>query len=130
METETPTLNGGPDLGRPVKRVLAVEDHPLLRQGVEECLRDEPDLAIAAYAATAGGAQAILREQEFDCVLLDLAVPGAQGVSLVQAIRAAHPDLPILVFSMHDELLYAVRAVQAGATGYVTKLDPPEALLE
>lgn len=112
------------------KRVFVVEDHPLFRAGLMAYLETEPDLSVAGQAATAEEALAGLRETEYDAVVLDLSLPGANGLELLTRIRSTHPQVPILVISMHDETRFALKVLQLGAQGYVTKREAPATLLE
>jgi DNA-binding NarL/FixJ family response regulator len=112
------------------KRLFLVEDHPLFRAGLMAYLQTEPDLVVTGQAATADEALAGLRGSDCDCVVLDVSLPGSNGLELLKRIRAEYPDLTILVISMHDESQYALKALQAGAQGYVTKRETPATLLE
>jgi DNA-binding NarL/FixJ family response regulator len=112
------------------KRLFLIEDHPLFRAGLMAYLETEPDLIVAGQAATADEALTGLRQTECDCIVLDVSLPGSNGLELLKRIRAAHPEVRILVISMHDESQYALKALQAGAQGYVTKRETPGTLLE
>jgi DNA-binding NarL/FixJ family response regulator len=105
----------------PKKRVLIVDDHPMMRQGLAQLINNEPDLQVAHEADT--GAQAInaVNTQTFDLILLDISLPDANGLELIKDILAVKPGLPILVVSMHDEALYAERVLRAGGRGYIMK---------
>jgi len=97
-----------------------VDDHPIVRRGLRALLDAEPDLEVVAEAEDFAGAFAALASARPDVILVDVSLGGSDGLELVQRIRAAH-SLPILVLSIHDETLYAERAVRAGANGYVMK---------
>jgi len=112
------------------KRIYLIEDHPLFRAGLMAFLETEPDLTVAGQASTAEEAVAGLRQAECDAVVLDLSLPGSNGLELLTRIRGAHPDVPILVISMHDEGRYALKVLQSGAQGYVSKREAPATLLE
>lgn len=102
-------------------RILIVDDHALVRRALAALIEGDPDLRVCGEATThAAGLQAIdtLRP---DLVITDLSFDAAQGLSLVGQIGQRHPGLPMLVVSLHDEALYAARALQAGARGYVEK---------
>lgn len=102
--------------------VLVVDDHPLFRKGVVQLLTDEPDLVVRAEASTSQQALGELRKQKFDLAVVDIGLDGsANGIELTKSIRAEKPELPVLVLSMHDETLFAERALRAGARGYVMK---------
>ncbi len=112
-----------PSLAR--RSVLIVDDHPVTRQGLAQLLDSEPDLTAAGQADNAAQALAALHRQPFDLVILDISLRGVSGIDLLKDLRIHWPKLPALVFSMHDETLYAERALRAGARGYVMKHEPP-----
>ena len=103
------------------KRIVIVDDHPLFRKGLEELIHSDGAFAVCGEAGNASEAMEVIRKLHPDLVIVDLSVPGANGIELIKNIRAEFPKLPILVLSMHDESLYAVRALRAGADGYVMK---------
>ena len=103
-------------------RLLFADDHALVRAAVVQALSREEDLEIAAQAAGAEEALALAAaDPRLDLAVLDLNMPGVQGVGLVEAMRTRFPHLPVLVLSMHDESAIVVRALRAGAAGYVAK---------
>ena len=102
--------------------ILVVDDHPLFRKGVVQMLSQEPDLEVLAEAENSPKALHALRRTKVDLAIVDIGLDGsANGIELTKSIRAEHADLPILVLSMHDETLYADRALRAGARGYLMK---------
>ena len=102
--------------------VLVVDDHPLFRKGVVQLLSDEPDIEVRAQAGSAREALDAIRRQSVDLAVIDISLEGgANGIELTKALRAERPRLPVLILSMHDETLYAERALRAGARGYVMK---------
>ncbi len=103
-------------------RILLVDDHPLLRQGIALTIQTEPDLVVVAQAGDAEEALQQVGEVNPDLVITDISLPGMNGIELVKSLLAMDPALPVLVVSRHDEELYAERAVRAGARGYVSKL--------
>jgi len=103
------------------KRMVIVDDHPLFRKGLQELIRSEETIAVWGEAGNASEAMDVIRKFRPDLVIVDLSLPGANGIELIKNIRAEYPRLPILVLSMHDESLYALRALRAGANGYVMK---------
>lgn len=110
--------------------ILLVDDHPLFRRGVFELLNQEPDLEVRAEAATSKDALGALRREKLDLVILDIGLQGStNGIELAKSIKAERPNLPILVLSMHDEALYAERALRAGARGYVMKREALDCVL-
>ncbi|MBA2272069.1 MAG: response regulator transcription factor [Chthoniobacterales bacterium] len=102
--------------------VLVVDDHPLFRKGVVQLLTDEPDLEVRGEASNSQQALGELRRQKFDLAVIDVGLDGsANGIELTKSIKAEKPELPVLVLSMHDETMFAERALRAGARGYVMK---------
>jgi DNA-binding NarL/FixJ family response regulator len=103
------------------KRIVIVDDHPLFRKGLQELIHSDGAFAVCGEAGNAAGAMDVIRKVNPDLAIVDLSLPGANGIELIKNIRAEFPKLPILVLSMHDESLYALRALRAGAEGYVMK---------
>ncbi|MBE0620232.1 MAG: response regulator transcription factor [Burkholderiales bacterium] len=103
------------------KAILIVDDHPVLRRGLAALIDSSSDLTVCAEAATCAAALAAIREHSPDLVIVDLVLGGADGLELIKEMKAQHPQIPALVLSMHDEALYAERALRAGARGYVNK---------
>ena len=112
------------------KRVLIVDDHPMMRQGLAQLIDNEPDLKVGAEADNAGQALNLMTEQKLDLVLLDISLPDKNGLELIKDIHAIKPELPILIVSMHDEALYAERVLRAGARGYIMKQEGGKKLLQ
>src|SRR5579883_2490427 len=102
-------------------RILIVDDHPLFREGLRQMIERTPNLVVCGEAEDAAEAMKAIDELEPDLVLVDISLGVGSGIDLIRAIKARHEDLPILVISMHDESLYAERALRAGAMGYVMK---------
>lgn len=102
-------------------RVLIADDHTILREGLKQILADHADLQAAGEAENGGEALKQIREQDFDVVVLDMSMPGRNGIELIKQIKAERPKLPVLILSMHKEDLYAVRTIKAGASGYLSK---------
>lgn len=99
-----------------------VDDHPLFRKGVVQLLNEEPDLEVRAQAGNSKEALDAIRREDFDLAVVDISLEGGMnGIELMKSIRAEQPRLPVLILSMHDETLYAERALRAGARGYVMK---------
>ena len=102
--------------------VLVVDDHPLFRKGVVQLLNDEPDIEVRAQVGTSAEALDAIRRNDVDLAVIDISLAGGpDGIELTKSIRAERPRLPVLILSMHDETLYAERALRAGARGYVMK---------
>jgi DNA-binding NarL/FixJ family response regulator len=111
-------------------RVLVVDDHPIVRQGLVQLLNCESDFMVCAEAGDARKAMAAIAEAKPDLGIVDISLQGTNGIELIKNIVAQWPDFPILVLSMHDESLYAERALRAGAKGYLMKQEAPEKLME
>ena len=103
------------------KRIVIVDDHPLFRKGLEQLIHSDGTFAVCGEAGSAAEAMDVIRKLDPDLAIVDVSLPGANGIELIKNIRAEFPKLPILVLSMHDESLYALRALRAGAQGYVMK---------
>jgi len=118
-----------PPPGSPRKRILLVDDHPFMRAGLGALIDRQPDMQVCGEAGQPAEAmQAIVRENP-DLVLTDLTMPGRSGLEFVKDVKAAHPDAAILIMSMHDESVFAERALRAGARGYIMKEAGGENLL-
>lgn len=102
-------------------RVLVVDDHPIFRHGMIALLSAEQDFVVCGEAESASSAMEAMRTLQPEIALVDIALQGANGLDLVKQMKAEQPDLRILVVSMHEESMYALRALRAGAGGYVTK---------
>lgn len=110
--------------------VLVIDDHPLFRAGLCRLLDEAPDVKVAGEAGSVKDALAVARSlPRLDGVVVDLSLPDGHGLSLIPQLLALHPEAKVLVLSMHDELVFADRCLQAGASGYVSKVEPPEAIL-
>ena len=116
------STNENPKCDAPdAKRIVIVDDHPLFRKGLEELIQSDDSFAVCGQAGNAAEAMDMIRKLSPELAIVDLSLPGTNGIELIKNIRAEFPKLPILVLSMHDESLYAVRALRAGADGYVMK---------
>jgi len=102
-------------------RLVIADDHTIVREGLKQVLAAAADLAIAGEARDGFEVMARVRELDFEVLLLDMSMPGKSGIELIKQVRAEKPKLRILVLSMHEEPQYAVRAIKAGASGYLTK---------
>jgi DNA-binding NarL/FixJ family response regulator len=109
------------DNGR--KKVLIVDDHPVFRLGLVGMLTELGDIDVCAQVGTAAEALTAMRSTKPDLVLLDVSLQGTNGIELIKLMKAERPNLPILVISMHDETVYGLRALKAGALGYVMKAE-------
>src|SRR5215469_8451478 len=111
-------------------RILLVDDHVVVRAGYRRFLEQEPDCHVIAEASSGEEAYLMLQSLEPDIVILDLSMPGQGGLSVLRRMKLRWPLLPVLVFSMHDNLPFVVQALRAGATGYITKSSEPESMVE
>jgi len=102
-------------------RIVVCDDHAIVREGLKQILSGQPDFEVVAEAADGHEALKRVRELEFDVLLLDMSMPGKSGVELIKQVKSEKPKLRILVLTMHEEHQYAVRAIRAGASGYLTK---------
>lgn len=103
------------------RRILVADDHEIVREGVRGVFAGEPDLEVAGEVGDGPAVLERVREEEWDLVLLDLSMPGAEGLETLRRIHRLEPDLPVLVFSIHPEEQLARQLLQAGARGYVEK---------
>lgn len=101
--------------------VLLADDHAIIRDGLKKILADTEDMVVAGEAMNGHAALDLVRERNWGLVVLDLSMPGRSGVELIKLIKTERPQCPVLIFSMHPEEQYAVRALRAGASGYLSK---------
>lgn len=109
--------------------VLVADDHAIIRDGLKKILADTDDMVVAGEATNGVETLEQVRARDWSVVVLDLSMPGRNGLELIRLIRAERPRLPILVFSMHSEEQFAVRAIRSGASGYLTKESDSDLLL-
>jgi two-component system, NarL family, invasion response regulator UvrY len=109
--------------------IIIVDDHPIVRQGLKQILSEEPDMAVFGEAQNSQEVLELIRKQDWDIVVLDISMPGRGGLDVLKEIKHERPKLPVLILSIHPEDQYAVRALKAGASGYLTKESAPEALV-
>ena len=111
-------------------RILIVDDHPIVRHGLKQTLADAADVGEICEAANGHEALDLVRQRDWDAVVLDIGLPGRGGIDILKDIKRERPRLPVLILSMHPEDQYAIRALRAGAGGYLTKEAATEKLLE
>jgi len=111
------------------RRIFVVDDHPIFRRGIAQAVNHEKDIEICGEAENASEALEAAERIEPDLMLIDITLPGTNGIELIKCLRARCPDLRLLVISMHDESLYAERALRAGAQGYVMKQEASEQVM-
>lgn len=113
-----------------MKRILIVDDHPIVREGMARLLDSESDIEICGSVGTAREALDMVVQDQPDLVLSDMTLPDRSGLELIKDLKALHPEIPVLVISMHDEKLYAERVLRAGGRGYIMKESASDHLLE
>jgi DNA-binding NarL/FixJ family response regulator len=111
-------------------RILIIDDHAMVREGVAEIIKHEPDLDVCGTATTANEGMLAVKKLQPDLVLVDITLPGKNGIEFIKDVRAVYPELRILVMSMHDESLYADRVLRAGGRGYIRKQEGGDKLIE
>jgi len=109
-------------------RIVLADDHAIVREGLKRIVGDVADFQVAGEAADGTQVMKVVRELEFDVLVLDLSMPGRSGMELIKLVKAEKPRLRILVLSMHQETQYAMRAIKSGASGYLTKESAPSQL--
>lgn len=109
--------------------VLIVDDHAIVRQGLRQILLESGKVMLIGEAACGGEAMRQIREGEWNLVVLDISLPDRSGIEILKLIKKERPRMPVLMLSMHEEALYAIRALKAGASGYLTKQSAPSELM-
>ena len=109
--------------------VLIVDDHPVVRQGLALLINQEKDLEVRGYAEDAFQAMQAIKDVRPDMVIVDISLKDTSGMDLIKDMKIQYPNLPILILSMHDESLYAERALRAGAKGYIMKHEATERVI-
>ncbi len=112
------------------RRVLVIDDHPLVREWLSHLINQQPDLLVCAEASTARDAMCALADSQPDAVVLDISLQDGSGLDLIKDFKRTNPHLVVLVLSMHDEALYAERALRAGAKGYIMKRESTTKIIE
>jgi len=127
MKTALETREKPKQAAAKAKRIIIVDDHPLFRKGLEQLINSTAEgFVICGEAGDAAEGMSKIRQLKPDLVIVDLSLPGASGIELIKNVRAEFQKLPLLILSMHDESLYALRALRAGAQGYVMKQEALE----
>jgi two-component system invasion response regulator UvrY len=111
-------------------RILVVDDHPVVRQGIMRIIEETQDMRVTGEAESGSEAVKKLKDQEYDMVLLDISMPGSDGLDVIREIKKLKPNLPVLILTIHPEKYYGLRMLQAGASGYLTKQNAPFELIE
>lgn len=110
-------------------RIFIVDDHPIVREGLSLMMNREPDMMVCGEAEEATRALQAITTAKPDFLIVDISLSGPDGLDLLKSIRARYPSLPVLILSMHDESIYAERALRAGANGYIMKQEATERVL-
>jgi DNA-binding NarL/FixJ family response regulator len=117
-------------LSRQKYKIFIVDDHPIVRKGLSQLINQESDLVVSGEAPDAQSALELLKKLKPDLAIVDISLQGIDGIELTKTIRARYGNLPVLVVSMHDESLFAERALRAGARGYIMKQEAIEKMME
>jgi DNA-binding NarL/FixJ family response regulator len=112
------------------RKVLVVDDHPIVREGLAQMINREPDLSVCGAAADMQNAVQLMEALKPDILIVDISLDGPDGLDLLKHIRTQDPGLPVLILSMHDESIYAERALRAGANGYIMKQEATNNVLD
>ncbi len=110
-------------------RIFIVDDHPIVREGLSLMMNREPDMVVCGEAEEATRALQVITSTKPDFLIVDISLAGPDGLDLLKSIRVRYPAMPVLILSMHDEAIYAERALRAGANGYIMKQEATERVL-
>lgn len=110
-------------------RILIADDHPIVRAGFKQVLSETADMVVADEAGNGQEVLNYIKKKEYDVILLDISMPGKSGLEILKELKIDHPKLPVLILSIYPEEQYAVRALRAGASGYLTKASAPHELI-
>ena len=110
-------------------RILIADDHSVVRQGLQQIVSERMNMTVAAEAASGQEALDLVRGNEFDVAIIDIAMPGRGGLDILRDLKAARPDMKVIVLSMYSEEQYAVRSLRDGASAYLTKTSAPDELV-
>ena len=111
-------------------KVIVVDDHPVVRRGLKQIIEDEPDMKVAGEAKNAGECFSLVQKTDCTLVVLDITLPDRNGFDVLKQLKYEHPNLPILILSVHPEDQYGLRFIKAGASGYLMKEGAPEELVK
>ncbi|MGO8995733.1 MAG: response regulator [Polyangiaceae bacterium] len=111
-------------------KVLVADDHAVVRRGLRQILAETPDILVGGEAATGADVLRLVRDERWDVVILDISLQGANGLEILAEIHRDRPELPVLILTVYSEEQYALRAVRAGAAGFLTKESAPDKLIE
>ncbi len=130
LTTAKPKLVAQRQDRRESKRIVIVDDHPVLRKGLGRIINSNDGFVVCGEAGEATDGMTLVRKEKPDLVIADIGLPGASGIELTKNIRAEFPRMPVLILSMHEEPLYAERALRAGAMGYIIKREAIEKIAD
>jgi DNA-binding NarL/FixJ family response regulator len=111
-------------------KILIADDHSIVREGLKQVVGEETDIIVTGEAAEASELMDLLKKNSFDIVILDINMPGKSGLEALKEIKVEHPSLPVLILSMYSEEQYGLRAMRAGAEGFLKKVSAPEELVK
>jgi two-component system, NarL family, invasion response regulator UvrY len=110
-------------------KILIADDYAIVREGLKQILADTPDMVVGGEAVSGQQVLEMIRNEKWDLVLLDITMPGGNGLDTLKQLKKEKPDLPVLMLSMHSEEEYAIRSIKAGVSGYLSKESAPEELI-
>ena len=110
-------------------KILIADDHPVVRKGLKEIIEETPDMVVGGEASNGQEVLENVRKSDYDVVLLDISMPGRSGLEILKELKSEKPELSVLILSIHPEEQYAVRALKAGASGYLTKESAQDELI-
>jgi len=111
-------------------KILVADDHPIVRQGIKQIIADTTDMVVAGEATNGHEVLNAVKENPYDVILLDIAMPGPNSIDILKQLKKDKPQIAVLILSIHPEEQYAVRTLKAGASGYLTKESAPDELVE
>lgn len=110
-------------------KILIADDHSIVREGLKQIVAESPEMAVRGEAINGQQVLELVHKTDYDLILLDIAMPGRGGIETLKQLKIEKPEIPVLILSMYPEDQYAVRAIKAGASGYLTKESAPEELI-
>ena len=110
-------------------KILIADDHSIVREGLKQIVAESPEMAVRGEAVNGQQVLDLVHKTDYDLILLDIAMPGRGGIDILKQLKIEKPEIPVLILSMYPEDQYAVRAIKAGASGYLTKESAPEDLI-
>ena len=110
-------------------KILIADDHSIVREGLKQIVAESPEMAVRGEAVNGQQVLELVHKTDYDLILLDIAMPGRGGIDTLKQLKIEKPEIPVLILSMYPEDQYAVRAIKAGAAGYLTKESAPEELI-